>query len=86
MQVKTVAVSRCRKLLNNINVTVFCIPQELVHARGSMSWGMRSGTYLEEYIKETDIEKYQHLFDGASFYSDENEEVIDDVRSGNLIS
>lgn len=55
---------------------------ELVAARGTVSWGMRSGTYLEEYIKTTDMEKYQQLFDGATFYPDENEDIIDDVRTG----
>jgi hypothetical protein len=41
---------------------------------------------LEEFIKDTDSEKvsekYQHLYKGASFYSDENEKIIDEVRKG----
>lgn len=55
---------------------------ELVHAQGSIKWGMRSGTYLEDYIKDTDIKKYQTLYEGADFYQDENEEIINDVRRG----
>lgn len=55
---------------------------ELVKARGNMDWSMRSGTYLEEYIKETDIEKYQILFQNAKFHLDENEEIIENVRNG----
>lgn len=49
---------------------------------GAMKWGMRGGTYLEEYIKDTDIEKYQKLFSEANFYSDENDDIINDVRNG----
>lgn len=55
---------------------------ELVNAKGSIKWGMRSGTYLEDYIKDTDIKKYQTLYEGADFYQDENEEIIDQVRTG----
>lgn len=43
---------------------------------------MRGGTYLEEYIKDTDSPKYRTLYKGATFYSDENDEVIDKVRKG----
>lgn len=56
---------------------------ELVDSRGSIKWGMRGGTYLEEYIKTTDMEKYKELYDGATFYPNENEDIIDDVRTGN---
>lgn len=55
---------------------------ELVHARGSMKWGMRGGTYLEEFIKDTDVEKYRQLYDGATFHPDENEDIVDDIRLG----
>lgn len=55
---------------------------ELVHARGNIQWGMRAGTYLEEFIKNTDVEKYKILNDGAIFYNDENEDIINDVRNG----
>lgn len=41
---------------------------------------------MEEFIKETDEEKvsskYQTLYQGASFYTDENEGIIDEVRKG----
>lgn len=56
--------------------------QELVNERGSMQWGMRGGTYLEDFIKDTDSEKYQLLYQGAKFYPDENDEVIEKVRNG----
>lgn len=52
-------------------------------SQSSLSWGMRSGTYLEEYIRETqDIPKYTKLFRGGKFYLDEDENIIDDVRKG----
>lgn len=44
---------------------------------------MRSGTYLEEYIRDVaDIPKYTTLYKGAQFYIDENEDVVDQVRKG----
>lgn len=50
-----------------------------------MSWGMRSGTYLEEYLKETDISKFEKLYAGADFYLDENDEIIEKVRGGKYV-
>lgn len=44
---------------------------------------MRSGTYLEEYIREvTDVPKYTQLHKEAEFYNEENEEIADRVRQG----
>lgn len=43
------------------------------------------GTYLEEYMKETDIEKYEKLYKGTSFYIEENDEIIDQVRAGHHV-
>ncbi|CRL07373.1 CLUMA_CG020350, isoform A [Clunio marinus] len=55
---------------------------ELVKHHKSVTWGMRGGTYLEDYIRDTDIHKYQLLYSGANFYPDENEEIIENVRKG----
>lgn len=55
---------------------------ELVANSHGKTWGMRSGTYLEEYIKETDSEKYQKLFKKAIFHVEENEAIVDEVREG----
>ncbi|KAG5667976.1 hypothetical protein PVAND_015934 [Polypedilum vanderplanki] len=55
---------------------------ELVR-QSAMSWGMRSGTYFEDYIRDSnDIPKYETLYKGAKFHSDENPEIIDLVRQG----
>lgn len=52
-------------------------------SQNSLSWGMRSGTYLEEYIRDSqDLQKYTRLYKGGRFYLDENEHIIDDVRKG----
>jgi hypothetical protein len=49
----------------------------------TLSWGMRSGTYLEEYIRDVaDIPKYTQLHKGATFYQEENEGIADQVRKG----
>jgi glutamate receptor, ionotropic, invertebrate len=58
---------------------------ELVKAGHGMTWGLRTGTYLEEYIKETDIEKYQKLYEKAKFHVDENSDIIKDVRKGSHV-
>lgn len=55
---------------------------ELVEARGKIQWGMRGGTYLEDFIKNTEVEKYKILHEAAIFYQDENEDIIEDVRRG----
>ncbi|KAL7015643.1 hypothetical protein ACKWTF_016567 [Chironomus riparius] len=52
-------------------------------SQNSLSWGMRSGTYLEEYIRDSqDLPKYTRLYKGGKFYLDEDENIIDDVRKG----
>jgi ionotropic glutamate receptor len=44
---------------------------------------MRSGTYLEEYIRDNnELQKYTTLYHKATFYTEENEEIIDEVRRG----
>lgn len=43
---------------------------------------MRSGTYLDEFTRDSDIEKYKILNKGAKFMLNENEEMIDEVRRG----
>lgn len=53
--------------------------------QGSVKWGMRGGTYLEDYIKNTDSEKYQKLYEGAEFYTNENEKIVDEVRQGKTV-
>lgn len=55
---------------------------ELVADSHGKTWGMRAGTYLEDYIKETDSKKYQKLFSKSVFHLDENEQIINDVRKG----
>lgn len=48
----------------------------------SIKWGMRSGTYLEDFIKDTEVVKYQQLYEKATFHSDVNDGIIEDVRKG----
>lgn len=58
---------------------------ELVNAQDSIKWGMRSGTYLEDFIKDTEVVKYQQLYAKATFHADENDGIIDDVRNGKYV-
>lgn len=55
---------------------------ELVNSK-TLTWGMRSGTYLEEYIRDVaDLPKYNQLYKGATFYQEENERIANEVRIG----
>ena len=67
-----------------IDVAITTVYQ-LVNYGTSVAWGMRSGTYLEEYLKETDIEKFVQLYAHADFYQDENDEIIERVRGGKYV-
>lgn len=55
-------------------------------SQSAVSWGLRSGSYLEEYIKDTDVAKYQYLYKGSKFYEgDIVDEIIEQVRSGHHV-
>lgn len=49
-------------------------------AESTVTWGMRSGTFLELYLKHSDSPKYKRLYEGATFYDRETSDIIQRVR------
>uniref|UniRef100_A0A336KK94 CSON009436 protein n=1 Tax=Culicoides sonorensis TaxID=179676 RepID=A0A336KK94_CULSO len=59
---------------------------KLVKNDKGITWGMQTGTFLIEYLKETDEHKYKTLYDNAMLFNEEiGEDVIDKVRHGKHI-
>lgn len=55
---------------------------QVLRRDGTISWSIKSGSYLEEYLKETDIPKHQRLLRDANFYSYDSPSLIESVRQG----
>lgn len=47
-----------------------------------LTWGMRSDTFLEMYLRHSENEKYQRLYAGATLYERETPAIVDRVRGG----
>lgn len=68
-----------------IDIQLRTVAELIAQTTGTVSWGMRSGSYLEEYIRETDIPKYQALYKGAKFYDEQTDEIIEEIRTGHHV-
>lgn len=58
---------------------------ELVSGKHPFTWSIRGNTFLEAFIKETDIEKYVRLNETTEYHDSVNNETMARVRSGNHI-
>ena len=58
---------------------------QLVNNRDGVKWGIRSGTMLEQFLKETDDPKYTKLFRGAEFLVEDTPHEIDQIRKGKYV-
>lgn len=84
-----IVTSYCGNLVAYLTFPKIEIPittvNQLLKQKGSITWGIKSGTFFEQYLKETDFPKHQRLYDGATFHPYENPEIIDQVRRGKHI-
>lgn len=55
---------------------------QLVGKSGAVSWSTKSGTFLEEFLSETDEPKYKKLLDGMAFNTETSSDTIENVRQG----
>ncbi|XP_055690671.1 ionotropic receptor 93a [Lutzomyia longipalpis] len=55
---------------------------QLVGKAGAVSWSTKSGSFLEEFLAETDEPKYKRLLDGMTFNTETSAETIESVRRG----
>ncbi|XP_059609151.1 ionotropic receptor 93a [Phlebotomus argentipes] len=55
---------------------------QLVNKRSFVSWSTKSGSFLEEFLAETDEPKYKRLLDGMEFQTEATNEIIESVRQG----
>lgn len=66
----------------NMDVAILTV-EDLVAHKGKVSWGFPNGSFLEEYLKNAEEEKYYTLWKYAEIYNATQEvEVIKKVKTG----
>lgn len=55
---------------------------QLINNKDGFTWGLRTNTYLEKYLRETDLEKYMRLNQSAIIHEEASFDVIERVRNG----
>ncbi|XP_055527509.1 ionotropic receptor 93a [Wyeomyia smithii] len=58
---------------------------QLVRNQQGVSWSIRRGTLLEQFLRETDDPKYLRLHNGANFITEESEQMIASIRGGHHV-
>ncbi|GLV41761.1 Ionotropic receptor 93a [Carabus blaptoides fortunei] len=53
---------------------------DLFSHRDSVTWGITNGTFLDEYLKETDIQRYQELNNGIVIHDQLTPQIVSEVR------
>ncbi|XP_032665741.1 LOW QUALITY PROTEIN: ionotropic receptor 93a-like [Odontomachus brunneus] len=66
----------------NMDVAILTV-EELVAHKGKVTWGFPNGSFLEEYLKNAEEEKYHTLWEYAEIYNETQEvEVLEKVKAG----
>lgn len=66
----------------NMDAAILTVADLVAH-RGRMSWGYPNGSFLEEYLKNAEDEKYHILLERSEVYNATQEtEVIRKVKAG----
>lgn len=55
---------------------------DLVHNKNGYTWGIRTNTYLEKYLRETDINKYLLLNRSTVIHERASTEAVQLIRNG----
>lgn len=89
MVVLVVVTTYCGNLVAFLTFPKMEIPvntvHELINNKNGLTWGIRGNTYVEKYLRETDIEKYMRLNESAAVYTQVTPDIIERVRTGKHI-
>lgn len=89
MVVLVVVTTYCGNLVAFLTFPKMEIPvntvHELINNKNGITWGIRGNTFVEKYLRETDIEKYMRLNESATVYTQVTPDVIERVRKGKHI-
>jgi glutamate receptor, ionotropic, invertebrate len=55
---------------------------QLIKLDGKLTWGIKAGTYLEDYLKESDEPKHQKLLKYTALHDELSEEIVERIRRG----
>lgn len=72
--------SSVAQLVNSAEWTASRSASGSSQAESTVTWGMRSGTFLELYLRHSDAPKYKRLYEAATFYERETPDIIERVR------
>ncbi|XP_058827029.1 ionotropic receptor 93a [Topomyia yanbarensis] len=79
----------CGNLVAFLTFPKIAIPittvSQLVRNQQGVSWTIRKGTFLEQFLRETDDPKYMRLYNGANFITDESDQMIRSIREGHHV-
>lgn len=66
----------------NMDIAILTV-EELIAHKGKITWGFPNGSFLEEYLKNAEEEKYHTLWEYAEIYNETQEvEVMEKVKAG----
>ncbi|XP_053689812.1 ionotropic receptor 93a [Sabethes cyaneus] len=79
----------CGNLVAFLTFPEIAIPittvSQLVKNQQGVSWSIRRGTFLEQFLRDTDDPKYLRLLNGANFILEESDEIVDSIRTGHHV-
>ncbi|XP_058458924.1 ionotropic receptor 93a [Malaya genurostris] len=79
----------CGNLVAFLTFPKIAIPittiSQLVKNQQGVSWSIRKGTFLEQFLLETDDPKYVRLYNGAKFITEESDQIVRSIREGHHV-
>lgn len=87
--VLVIVTTYCGNLVAFLTFPKIAVPittiSQLVRNNEGITWSIRKGTFLEQFLRETDDAKYLKLSHGATFISDESDSMVQSIRNGHHV-
>ncbi|XP_062556939.1 ionotropic receptor 93a isoform X2 [Armigeres subalbatus] len=87
--VLVIVTTYCGNLVAFLTFPKIAIPittiNQLIRNEQGVSWSIRRGTLLEQFLQETDDPKYVKLHKQAKYVSEESTKMVDTIRSGHHV-
>ncbi|XP_055623871.1 ionotropic receptor 93a [Toxorhynchites rutilus septentrionalis] len=87
--VLVIVTTYCGNLVAFLTFPKIAIPittiSQLVRNEQGITWSIRKGTFLEQFLRETDDPKYIKLRNGANFIGTENDAIIRSIHEGHHV-
>ncbi|XP_021705215.1 ionotropic receptor 93a [Aedes aegypti] len=84
--VLVIVTTYCGNLVAFLTFPKIAIPittvNQLIRNEQGVSWSIRRGTFLEQFLLETDDPKYIKLHNHAGYVSEESEQMVERIRTG----